>query len=97
MDASWQKFERRISTIPETFPFDFAIVFARDVFFCGLWLIHFIYFIAKRVYDDRRARARARAHAAVASCDGDDPSPSVGEKRRRRFIDVDSEDSEDSN
>jgi len=95
MDASWQKFERRISTIPETFPFDFAIVFARDVFFCGLWLIHFIYFIAKRVYDDRRARARART--AVASCDGDDPSPSVGEKRRRRFIDVDSEDSEDAN
>lgn len=79
MDTSWQKFERRVSAIPEKFPVDSMLTMARDTFFCALWVLHLIYFMGQHIY-------QKCAHT------DDDPGETLRSAIRHRFTEVDSED-----
>lgn len=78
MDTSWQKFERRVSAIPEKFPVDSMLAIARDTFFCALWVLHFIYFMGQHIYQKCTR--------------DDDPGETLRSAIRHRFTEVDSED-----
>ena len=77
MDTSWQKFERRVSAIPEKLPVDFMLAIARDTFLCALWVLHLIYFMGQHIN-------QKFAHT-------DDPRETLRSAIRHRFTDVDSE------